>query len=85
MTRVSVSELGKHDDVAGVVSLLTDPGETTSLIQALAGVDAPLWCVTRGAVAVDSAEQVTQPLQAGIWGLGRVAALEYPERWCACW
>ncbi|KJS51984.1 hypothetical protein VM98_34160, partial [Streptomyces rubellomurinus subsp. indigoferus] len=41
------------DGVAGVVSLLDAPG-TLSLLQAMAdaGVDAPLWCVTRGAVSV---------------------------------
>ncbi|MGX1855745.1 SDR family NAD(P)-dependent oxidoreductase, partial [Streptomyces sp. NPDC055299] len=84
---------------------------TLALLQALgeAGIDAPLWCVTRGAVAtgttVESATDATtadstadptgdsvggatvadhaptHPDQAGIWGLGRVAALEHPERW----
>nr|QBF51754.1 type I polyketide synthase [Streptomyces caniferus] len=79
---------------------------TLALLQALgdAGIDAPLWCVTRGAVATgttagpaddagtadspgdtegDTAADhaPTHPDQAGIWGLGRVAALEHPERW----
>jgi NAD(P)-dependent dehydrogenase (short-subunit alcohol dehydrogenase family)/acyl carrier protein len=44
-------------------------------------VTAPLWCVTRGAVAVSRGEVVTAPLQAAVWGLGRVAALELPQRW----
>ncbi|WP_232837131.1 type I polyketide synthase [Lentzea terrae] len=75
----------------GVVSLLAldDLGElapvtsTTALIQALgdAGVMAPLWAVTRGAVSTGRADAVSDPWQAGVWGLGRVAALEHPNRW----
>ena len=73
----------------GVVSLLAwtirRPPiiSTTALIQALgdAGVMAPLWAVTRGAVSTGRADAVTEPWQAGVWGLGRVAALEHPNRW----
>ncbi|MGX1633245.1 type I polyketide synthase [Streptomyces albidoflavus] len=56
---------------------------TAVLFQALldAGVDAPLWCLTRGAVAVAGSEAVTAPAQAAVWGLGRVAALEHPAVW----
>ncbi|WP_342634871.1 MULTISPECIES: type I polyketide synthase, partial [unclassified Streptomyces] len=60
---------------------------TLALLQALgdAGIGAPLWCVTRGAVATGSSTgedgAPVNPDQAGIWGLGRVAALEHPERW----
>ncbi|MFF3745026.1 type I polyketide synthase [Streptomyces kronopolitis] len=55
----------------------------TSLLQALggAGIDAPLWCATRGAVSVNRAEPVDRPTQAMAWGLGRIAAFEYPQRW----
>nr|WP_309501167.1 SDR family NAD(P)-dependent oxidoreductase [Saccharopolyspora gloriosae] len=79
--------------VTGVVSLLatTDtgntvpdgPGLTATLLQALgdAGIDAPLWTVTCGAVATGGSEAPANPAQAGVWGLGRVAALEYPARW----
>ncbi|MFI6423047.1 SDR family NAD(P)-dependent oxidoreductase, partial [Streptomyces sp. NPDC050842] len=58
-------------------------GATLTLLQALedAGVGAPLWCVTRGAVSVGRADHVTSPAQAMVWGMGRVAALEHPERW----
>ncbi|WP_186581997.1 type I polyketide synthase, partial [Streptomyces sp. BK340] len=73
---------------AGVLSLLALEGEngvtaTAALFQALsdAGVTAPLWCVTRGAVAVGASEVLSAPAQAGVWGLGRVAALEHPQRW----
>ncbi|MCQ8195601.1 acyltransferase domain-containing protein, partial [Streptomyces rugosispiralis] len=67
--------------VAGVVSLLSVEA-TVLLLQALvaAGVDAPLWCVTRGAVSVVDGDLV-DPDQAGIWGLGRVIGLEHPDRW----
>ncbi|MFE2295010.1 type I polyketide synthase [Streptomyces sp. NPDC059452] len=55
---------------------------TLLLLQALgdSGIDAPLWCATRGAVAADGTEEV-RPEQAQVWGLGRVAALEHPLRW----
>ncbi|MEU8633570.1 type I polyketide synthase [Amycolatopsis sp. NPDC048633] len=82
--------------IAGVLSLLgladrATPGQpavplglalSTTLLQALgdAGLGAPLWAVTTGAVAVGS-EPLAHPLSAGIWGLGRAAALEHPDRW----
>jgi acyl transferase domain-containing protein len=55
----------------------------TALLQALgdAGVDAPLWCATRGAVSVHRNDALHSPVQAMSWGLGRIAALEYPQRW----
>ncbi len=59
--------------LAGTVALLQALGDT--------GTDAPLWCATRGAVAVGASETVTSPAQALVWGLGRVAALEHSERW----
>ncbi|TCO44762.1 type I polyketide synthase [Actinocrispum wychmicini] len=54
-------------EIQGVLSLLDVVG-TATLVQALGdiSVNAPLWCVTR---------------DAAVWGLGRVAALEHPERW----
>ncbi|MET7424043.1 type I polyketide synthase [Dactylosporangium sp. NPDC005555] len=83
------------DGVTGVVSTLaasttpsTGPAsvtagvtDTLTLLQALgdAGVDAPLWCVTSGAVS--AGDDVSDPMQAAVWGLGRVAALEHPDRW----
>ncbi|MEV0416583.1 SDR family NAD(P)-dependent oxidoreductase, partial [Streptomyces sp. NPDC050448] len=76
---------------AGVLSLLTPAGTgaaagviaTLTLVQALgdAEVTAPLWCVTRSAVAVNRSEQQTDPAGAPVWGLGRVTALEHGERW----
>ncbi|WP_410641659.1 type I polyketide synthase [Amycolatopsis sp. lyj-346] len=84
-------ELDGHADVTTVVSLLglddsTSPAgvaATAGLLRALgeAGLTAPLWCVTQGAVSVGGADRLTHPAQAQVWGLGRVAALEYPTRW----
>ncbi|MFI5973414.1 type I polyketide synthase [Streptomyces sp. NPDC051452] len=75
-----------HGEVDGVLSLLapvTAPTATAALVQALgdAGVTAPLWCATRDAVAHGTAGAVTGLAQAPVWGLGRVAALEHPDRW----
>ncbi|MEU4955694.1 type I polyketide synthase, partial [Streptomyces lavendulae] len=74
--------------VAGVVSLLAlDEAAgvvpSAELVQALgeAGVGAPLWCLTRGAVSVGRSDRLVSAVQAQVWGLGRVAALEVPERW----
>ena len=58
---------------------------TMALLQALgdAGVYAPLWVLTRGAVATGGGEALTSPVQAMTWGLGRVASVEYRDRWGA--
>ncbi|MEV0416242.1 SDR family NAD(P)-dependent oxidoreductase, partial [Streptomyces sp. NPDC050448] len=84
------------EDPAGVLSLLALAGDgtaplrahagllaTAALVQALgdADVTAPLWCVTRGAVSVARSERLQDPAQALVWGFGRTAALEFPERW----
>ncbi|MEU1806701.1 type I polyketide synthase [Streptomyces sp. NPDC019937] len=80
---------------AGVVSLLAANEarrwssvpmglvDTAVLVQALddAGIHSRVWALTRGAVSVDENDPVTSPRQAALWGLGRVAALEYPDRW----
>ena len=72
--------------VAGVISLLaTDEvplpahpavprglAATLTLVQALgdAGVYAPLWLLTRGAVAAEPGEVLASPVQGQAWGLG---------------
>ncbi|MFF8293820.1 type I polyketide synthase, partial [Streptomyces sp. NPDC016309] len=73
---VGVVSLLALDEAAGLVA-------TVGLVQALgdAGVDAPLWCVTRGAVSVGRSDRLVSVVQAQVWGLGRVAALEVPQRW----
>ncbi|WP_203935221.1 type I polyketide synthase, partial [Virgisporangium ochraceum] len=75
---------GLGGSFAGVVAAATDgPAATAVLVQALgdAGIEAPLWCLTRGAVSVGRFDPLAQPRQAMVWGLGRVAALEHPDRW----
>ncbi|NJP53986.1 SDR family NAD(P)-dependent oxidoreductase, partial [Streptomyces sp. SBST2-5] len=80
--------------VTGVLSLLAladADGEeeagtvapTLALVQALgdAGVEAPLWCATQGAVTTGGSDPLAHPAQAQVWGLGQVAALEHPDRW----
>ncbi|PKR41463.1 hypothetical protein CWE27_31065, partial [Streptomyces sp. EAG2] len=83
--------------VTGVLSLLADDhrphpedpavsvglGATLTLVQALADAEitAPLWVATTGAVAAHRADPAPDPAAARVWGLGRVAALEHPERW----
>jgi acyl transferase domain-containing protein len=83
--------------IEGVLSLLafnenphpthaTVPGgvaDTVILLQALGDVaiGAPLWCATQGAVSVGRFDRLSHPGQAMVWGLGKVAALEHPQRW----
>ncbi|GAA1004166.1 hypothetical protein GCM10009576_097480 [Streptomyces rhizosphaericus] len=83
--------------VGGVLSLLAldeDPcaehtvvprGLALNLValQALvdAGVEAPLWVATRGAVSVTGSDTLRSAAQAQMWGLGRVAGLEHPRLW----
>ncbi|MGA5566741.1 SDR family NAD(P)-dependent oxidoreductase [Streptomyces platensis] len=89
--------LGESGPVDGVLSLLATHEEphpsrpatpgglaaTLALVQALddLGSAAPLWCATTGAVAVREREAVPSPVQAAVWGFGRVAALEQPQSW----
>ncbi|MFG3158234.1 SDR family NAD(P)-dependent oxidoreductase, partial [Streptomyces sp. NPDC048219] len=88
---------GEPAGFAGVVSLLglasgrdgvfgsvpVSVALTLGLVQALGdvGVEARLWCVTRGAVAVSGSERVSDLDQSQVWGLGRVAGLELGGRW----
>ncbi|WP_439382359.1 type I polyketide synthase [Amycolatopsis lexingtonensis] len=75
-------------EVDGVLSLLALAGDggtagTATLLQTLGdlGTGDRLWCLTRGAVAAVRADRVEAPAQAQVWGLGRTAAMEYPQRW----
>ncbi|MDX3233829.1 type I polyketide synthase [Streptomyces sp. ME19-01-6] len=87
LTREELAERSSdisEGEFAGVLSLLTDSlAGTVALLQALgdAAIPAPLWVATRGAVAVGSEEPLPHPDQAQLWGFGRVAALEHPQRW----
>ncbi|MBV1955103.1 polyketide synthase, partial [Streptomyces sp. BV333] len=73
---------------AGVLSLLagtatdgTARPDTLLRLLAAAGIDAPLWCVTRRAVSVGRSDSTADPDRAALWGLGRVLALDESERW----
>ncbi|GAA1985074.1 hypothetical protein GCM10009838_54030 [Catenulispora subtropica] len=69
--------------LGGRASVPTGVAGTLLLVQALgdAGIAAPLWSVTRGAVATGQGDVLESPVQAQVWGLGRVAGLEHAERW----
>ncbi|NBH01910.1 type I polyketide synthase, partial [Amycolatopsis sp. SID8362] len=56
---------------------------TLVLAQALgdAGIGAPLWVLTRGAVRTGPADELPGIEQSLLWGLGRVLALEHADRW----
>jgi acyl transferase domain-containing protein/NADPH-dependent curcumin reductase CurA/acyl carrier protein len=56
-------------------------GSALALVQALVAEPAPLWLVSRGALAVSGQEsaQTLRPRAAGLWGLAGVVAVEHPE------
>ncbi|WP_407559887.1 alpha/beta fold hydrolase [Streptomyces sp. 184] len=56
---------------------------TLALAQGLAdaALDAPLWVVTRGAVAADREDAAPRPDQAAVWGLSRSIGHEQPGQW----
>ncbi|MFK0297234.1 type I polyketide synthase [Streptomyces sp. NPDC090442] len=86
MDRAGLAELlrarGETVTVSGVLVAL-DVVQSTIAVQALSDMDvvAPVWGLTRGAVAVSSSDAVIDPDAAMVWGLGRVVALELPDRW----
>ncbi|MEU8686551.1 type I polyketide synthase [Streptomyces sp. NPDC048611] len=60
-----------------------DVVRTAVVVQALgdAGVGGRVWVMTRGAVATGQSDDGPNAAGAAVWGLGRVAALELPDRW----
>ncbi|QLH24133.1 type I polyketide synthase [Streptomyces sp. Rer75] len=92
-----VAEVADAGPLAGVVSLLAldeSPhpvgggvsaglAGTLGLFQALngAGVEARLWCATRGAAGVGGDARAVGAAQSAVWGFGRVVGLEHPEVW----
>ncbi|MER5711311.1 type I polyketide synthase [Streptomyces sp. NPDC002122] len=78
-----IAGLPDGDAFTGVVSLLDALVPQVAWVQALgdAAVTAPLWSVTRNAVSTGRDDTPADPDQAMLWGLGRVVALEHPERW----
>ncbi|MGX7825881.1 SDR family NAD(P)-dependent oxidoreductase [Actinokineospora sp. 24-640] len=90
-----VNEIPEGGNDAGVRSLLARNGtayfggvpqgtaDTLNLVNTLvaAGITAPLWLVTSGAVATGADDRLRDPAQAQVWGLGIVTGLERPELW----
>ena len=68
-----VGEVGEVDGVLCVAERAEDLVTALHTIAAQ-GITAPFWCATTNATGSDVAA-------AGVWGLGRVAALEYPLNW----
>ncbi|MET7370727.1 type I polyketide synthase [Streptomyces sp. NPDC005566] len=73
---VSLTAFGAHDEDAGVAGTL----ELTHALRD-AGIDAPLWCVTSGAVSTGASDPVRNPAQALVWGLGRAIDRAGSTRW----
>nr|AFV71329.1 PyrA4 [Streptomyces rugosporus] len=83
--------LGDPDGIVSLLGLDESPSTeqefvpagaaaTVALLQA--GLGARLWALTRGAVSTGAEDDpAPRAVQAQVWGLGRVAALEQPERW----
>ncbi|NKI44249.1 SDR family NAD(P)-dependent oxidoreductase [Streptomyces sp. LD120] len=78
----ALTEAAAGGPVAGVVACPVSATELLALVQALdeVGVSGRLWCLTRGAVSAASGE-APDPVQAQVWGFGRVVALERPQTW----
>ncbi|MGW6787769.1 type I polyketide synthase [Streptomyces chartreusis] len=64
------------DVPAGLLAALTAVQATGD-----AGLRAPVWCATRDAVAAVDTDRARGLAGAALWGLGRVAARETPDRW----
>ncbi|MGW3233879.1 type I polyketide synthase, partial [Kitasatospora sp. NPDC001095] len=71
------------EDLVGAVVVADTVLSTLVTVQALAdaGVEAPLWLLTNGAVSTGRADVLRDAAQAQVWGLGRVVGLEHPQGW----
>ncbi|MCI0649377.1 MAG: SDR family NAD(P)-dependent oxidoreductase, partial [Chloroflexi bacterium] len=73
------------DDEQLATGPVTHCDQVLSLLRALAGQAMPLpprlWLVTRAGQAVDGEEAPLNVMQAPLWGLGKVIALEQPQWW----
>ncbi|MER5874219.1 type I polyketide synthase, partial [Streptomyces sp. NPDC002044] len=91
------TDVGDCAGLTGVISFLAlddEPREAGSVLSRglaatvalvktarAAGLSAPLWCLTRGAVVTGRSEKLGSASQAQVWGLGRSVALEWPQGW----
>ncbi|WP_345671789.1 SDR family NAD(P)-dependent oxidoreductase, partial [Streptomyces similanensis] len=86
-SRASMASMLTEHKPRHAVSLLAlgsaPAAATLALVQACSdvGLDGSLWCLTSGAVSVGPADQLRNPDQASVWGLGQVAGLEHPDWW----
>ncbi|MBA0052621.1 SDR family NAD(P)-dependent oxidoreductase [Streptomyces sp. AJS327] len=82
---VSVEALAPYTGapLAGVAACPETSFAALELVQSLDALEvtAPLWCLTRGAVAAVPTDPGPEPELAQIWGLGRVVALERAQSW----
>ena len=72
---------GDVQGVSGVVSLLFPNVVAAASLMLSLDSGALLWCVTRSAVSTGSGDLAPDPVQARMWGFGRIAALEHSDRW----
>ncbi|WP_203794906.1 beta-ketoacyl reductase, partial [Actinoplanes derwentensis] len=68
-------------EIAGILAMPVSATDALPLVQTVIalGTPAPLWLVTRGAIATGRSD-TADPEAATVWGLGRVLALEHPDR-----
>ncbi len=78
--------LAQHKDLSDAIGQSAEYDVATSalrILQSLARVSPKgpkgVWLVTEAAQQIDGQEGQLQPLQATVWGLGRVAQSEHPE------
>ncbi|MFG2098851.1 type I polyketide synthase, partial [Streptomyces sp. NPDC048612] len=76
-----VERLRAADAPLGIVSLLPTVAATLALVRAAEEAGPRVWTLTRAAVAAGPADPAVEPEAAGVWGIGRVAALELPQLW----
>ncbi|WP_159056424.1 type I polyketide synthase, partial [Streptomyces sp. DSM 15324] len=83
-------ESAAADGASGIVvdtGVGTDAAEVCGLVATVvqavgdAGAGGRVWVLTRRAVSVGRSDGPADPVQGAVWGLGRVAAFEYPDRW----
>ncbi|GGZ64251.1 hypothetical protein GCM10010387_66870 [Streptomyces inusitatus] len=70
-----------HPEHPGVPVGLALTAALAEATEGIEGIEAPLWCVTRDAVAAVESDTLSGAAQAQVWGLGRTLALEHPDRW----
>ncbi|WP_424190128.1 KR domain-containing protein [Actinokineospora sp. G85] len=79
--RAAGAEVSTDQADGPFTGIVSQQGLTDTLALAQAGLDAPIWAVTTGAVSTGPGDPLTDPWQATVWGLGRIVGLEHPERW----